>query len=76
MSRGLGARYRLGPGWQAMAELNLQWVSVNVYQGSLLEQDIAAPAGAGFPLGKGLQPRLSTGLVYDTRDHETAGEGE
>jgi hypothetical protein len=68
----LCARYRLTPGWQAMAELNLQWVTVNVYPGSLLEQDLAAPSGPGFPLGKGLQPRVTAGMVYDTRDHETA----
>lgn len=68
----LGARYRIARGWQAMAELNLQWVTVNVYQGSLLERDLAAPSGPGFPLGKGLQPRVTAGMVYDTRDHETA----
>ncbi len=55
-----------------MAELNLQWVTVNVYQGSLLERDLAAPSGPGFPLGEGLQPRVTAGMVYDTRDHETA----
>jgi len=67
----IAARYRLGPAWEAMAELNVQWMTVNVYPGSLLEEDLAAPTGSGPALGEGLEPRVALGLVHDTRDHET-----
>jgi hypothetical protein len=69
----LTARYRLRPGWQAMADLYAQWVDINVYQGSLLEQELVA--GPGFPLGRGLQARGTAGLVRDTRNHETVPTG-
>lgn len=62
-------RYRLRPGWEAMAEADAWWVDIGLYPGSLLAQDLAAVAA--FPFGEGLQFRAALGLVYDTRNHET-----
>ncbi len=63
------ARYRLTPSWSAFADMNVQWLSIGVFAGSLLERDLAA--GAPFALGDGVQPSLAMGFIYDTRDHET-----
>lgn len=63
------ARYRLAPGWEAMVDVKAQWVQVNVFSGSLLEQDLAT--NPDLHLGNGLSPEAAAGLVYDTRNHET-----
>jgi hypothetical protein len=65
-------RYRLAPAWEAMAETSLQWVTINVFSGSLLAQDQAAAGGPGFPLGRGLHAFATLGLIFDSRNHETA----
>lgn len=67
----VAGRYRLAPGWEAMAETTAQWMRINTYQDSLLAQDVGAPQGPGFPLGRGPQVRVAVGLVRDTRNHET-----
>jgi hypothetical protein len=64
-------RYRLAPAWDLLADLYAEWVSLNVYEASLLAQDLASAQGPGFPLGRGLQARGTLGLLRDTRNHET-----
>ena len=64
-------RYRLLPGWEAMVQTDILWVDIDVYPGSLLEQDLSAPQGTSFPLGRGLWLRGALGLIHDTRNHET-----
>jgi hypothetical protein len=64
-------RYRLMPGWEVMADLQGRWLSLNVYQDSLLDQDMTRAEGTGFPLGRGPQMRGTIGLILDTRNHET-----
>jgi hypothetical protein len=68
MARATG-RYRLMPGWEVMTEVYTQWVSLNVYQGSLLEQD--RDSASGPSLGSGLQLRAAAGVIHNTRNHET-----
>lgn len=68
----LALRLRLAPAWEMVWEGALQWVDVQVWGGSLLARDLAAEGGPGFSLGEGWQPRAAMGVVYDSRDHETA----
>lgn len=69
------AMERLGPAWQLFADVTGRWATIEAYEGSLLARDIAEGPGASQSLNgtdATFEPVVATGVVLDTRDHETA----
>jgi outer membrane protein assembly factor BamA len=68
----LDARLELGGAWEAFAGIGGVWNRIEVYPGSALARDLAAPDPVGRPIGDqehGLA-ELLVGVVYDSRDDE------
>jgi hypothetical protein len=68
------ALVRMGGSWRWFADVSLRWVLINTYVGSLLDHDTSQGAAGGQQLwgtDESLQPVPATGVVFDSRDHET-----